>query len=214
MWQKYIFFLPGLFLVMLFWGCQTVTVDSDGQVIPKNVMTKEERTKSDIELLVDALAIPNNLKINKICEKLIKYKESAIPELSRNIDNRIPSVRLFSIYCLGQIYTKTKSKAILQLKDQLYQRLSDRLMRIRLEAAAALCAIQDYRGVPILIEGLRSRSSYVRMNAYQVLRQTFTLVFSYHYYEKNEKIREKSVKQWENWWEKNKGKYLNKTVHA
>ncbi len=186
-------------MLLLNSGCQTISTTDDP--------SQEEYDQNQIELLVDAMTLPNR-NVDVICRRLIEdYGEKAIPELSKNVDNRIPIVRLLSIFCLGQIYERTKSKDIVALKPKFKTALiTDPQERVRLEAAATLCSLKDYQGVPIIITGLRHDSEYVRMICSQVLFRVFNESFGFRYDEAAE-VREKSAQEWEKWWRENKKKY-------
>ena len=190
--------IPGIFSFIILISCSMLTVREGDS--GEAVLSEEEKIKNHIEILVDALALPDNSRITKICDKLISYKEDAIPELSKNIDNRIAIVRSSSIHCLGQIYKEYKIRRVLRYKNQIKKRLSDPLPRVRLQAAAALSYMNDYTGIPLLIEALLDESKYVRMVASQVLFDNFNKTFGYQYYDKEEK-RFQAAKKWAQWWE-------------
>ena len=191
------FFAYAIFLIftLILCSCQTVeTTEDDG-------LSEEERIKNEIEILVDAMALPDHSKLDNICNRLISYGEDAIPELSKNIENRITIVRLLCIFCLGQIYENTKSPKILELKPDLIRRLSDPVEKVKLETAGALCMMGEHQGVPFLIDALKNEEPYVRMVAFQILFKTFQITFNYQYNDLAER-REESVKQWQEWWMK------------
>ncbi|NUM35244.1 MAG: hypothetical protein HUU50_11905 [Candidatus Brocadiae bacterium] len=193
------FFWLSSFLWLTFFLCSCQTVDtSDVEELPES-----ERIKNEIEILVDAMALPGSAKLDSVCQRLINYGEEAIPELSKNIENRIPIVRLLSIFCLGQIYEKTNSSKVLALKPDFIKRLSDPVDKVRLEASGTLCIMGELQGVPFLIEALKSETAYVRMIASQVLFRTFQMTLNYQY-DDDVQNRQEAIIRWEEWWAKNK----------
>jgi len=179
---------------------------------PEGTVSAEEKAKNQIEILIDAMALPNR-NVDNICRRLIEeYGEQAIPELSSNIENRIPIVRLLCTFCLGQIYERTKSQEILELKPKFAGLLYDPVHKVRLEAAATLISMQDYQGIPMIIDALRNESAYVRMIAAQILFKTFNETFGYQYYE-DAKKREPAAQRWEAWWRENKAQYLKSSAN-
>lgn len=200
-WRRWIIFFT---IALTISACQMVTVDE-----PTESLSEEERDKNQIEVLVDAMALPN-ANVDNICRSLIeKYGEKAVPELSRNVQNRIPIVRLLSIFCLGQIYEKTHSEAIVELRPQFEAALTDPVPRIQFEAAATLCSMKDYQGVTLLIDALRDQSAYVRMVASQILFRTFQETFGYQYLDEAGR-RDPAAQRWETWWRANKAQYMQK----
>ncbi len=195
-------FILSIICLLSFFVCSCQTVDPEGEDLPE-----AERVKNDIEILVDAMALPESAKLDAICQRLISYEEEAIPELSRNIENRIPIVRLLCIFCLGQIYEKTKSPKILALKPDFIKRLTDPVNKVRLEAAGTLCIMEEYQGVPFLIDALKNEAPYIRMVSSQVLFRTFQMTFNYQYDDDAHK-REEAAKEWQEWWAKNKAKQM------
>lgn len=205
--RKNLIFLQIIFLALVglvLSACQTIATDED-----TTELSQEEYDQNQIELLVDAMALPNR-NVDVICRRLIEnYSEKAIPELSQNIENRIPIVRLLSMFCLGQIYTRTQNGDILALRPRFQAALIDPVPRIRLEAAATLCNLGDYRGVGLLIDALHDETPYVRMVASQILFLTFNETFGYQYLDETPQ-RDIAAKRWEDWWRTNKGQYLQK----
>lgn len=187
-----------IFTIFAILGCQ---------ISEKKAMTDEE-IQSDIEILIDAMALPNP-RIIPICERLIEHRERAISELDKNIENRFEVVRCGCIYCLGEIYSKTKSPEILKLKPKFVQRFQyDPSVKVRMEAASTLCHLGDYRGVPLFLEGLRHEEIYVRWQSLQTLRSISGIFGTYDHKALPEQ-RNLQAKTWEQWWEGNRDKYLN-----
>ena len=138
--------------LMMIGGCQSVS--SAG----KDEMSEQEKEQNQIKILVDAFALPkaSARSLQNMCEKLIQYGEKAVPELGKNIENRMGRVRQLCIYCLGMIYCNTKSPMVAELKPKLVGRIkTDYIDTVRLEAATLLCILEDYQGVDLLINALR-----------------------------------------------------------
>ena len=197
-------------LALSVFGCQSVSPNSESE------LTQQERDQNQIEIMVDAFALPqaSALSLQNMCEKLIKYGDTAVPELAKNIENRIDRVRQLSIYCLGMIYRQTRSSLVADLKPRLISRLkTDYVYTVRLEAATALCLLGDYQGVYLLINALRSDRGYIRMTAYQALVNLFNRGFNYDYNDAPRK-REQAIRDLEQWWLKNQIKYLSKVARG
>jgi len=181
-------------------SCQTVTKNGFAE---EQEPTEQEKIENEINLLFDAMVVPNSVKIDVICQRLINYGDKALPAIVSNLENRIPIVRLLSIFCLGQMYEKTKNKDILQHKKIVKARLQDPVYRVQLEAASTLVIFQDYSGVPMIIDALNDENKYVRMTAAQILTTYFQETFGYVYYDEEER-REVAVQKWRDWWTANK----------
>lgn len=198
--------------VCIITGCVTTTTQLRGSKLPEDDIPKEEQIQNDVELLVDAMALKNT-RMETICKRLIEYGEKAVPELGKNIENRISIVRLGCIYCLGQIYERTKSPKIKAFEKRFEKRLNDPVEKVQLEAAATLCSFQNYHGIPILINALRHKEPYVRMTTQQVLRKTFNLAFGYDHNAPAEN-RQQAIEKWEKWWQQNRHQYLDPTSNS
>jgi HEAT repeat protein len=197
-------FLCALFLAALLAGCQTTIVNGEDTEVEE--LTEEERIQNDIEILIDALALPRP-QVGAVCSRLVEHGKRAVPELARNLDNRIPIIRVCSIYCLGQIYIAEKLQSVRDLAPKVQQRLTfDPDMRVRLEASTFLCHLGDYRGVNLLLAALRNESAYVRMTANQALCAIFDQDFGFDH-TAPEAQRERVIGLWEQWWRDNRAAY-------
>ena len=197
--MNYKFLLPLTLLFFYLPGCETTT--PDGKVI-------NDDPEQNIEFLIQITRIAKDSKYMETCLKIVEeYGEKALPKLQKNLSNKYPKIRIACLYCIGEIYERTKSKKALELRPQISRLLRDKLQRIRLEAASTLCTMGDYQGVPLLIQALRSDNAYVRCAALHVLFHTFEVDFGYDHQDKPE-VRELRVRVWEEWWLKNKRQYL------
>jgi HEAT repeat protein len=195
--QKFLFIL-----LFILWGCQTV---EEEQTLPK-----EEMIQNEIELLIDAMAL-NNPQTDAICKRLIEYGQVAVPELARNIDNRIPIIRLLCIFCLGQIYEKEKLPSILEIKPRIVNcLLYDNVLEVRFEAAGTLCSLGDYQGIPILLATLKHERSFIRMTAFQALKNAFKKNDLYFNHNAPPSMREEQIQQIEAWWKENRTNFEKK----
>lgn len=186
----------------------TVATDEGNEEEQAEEELTEEQIQDQIEIAVDAMAT-SHARIDAICEKLIThYGEKAIPELAANIENTIMNVRLNCIYCLGMIYERTRASAILELHPRLVDRyLNDPETRVRLQAAATLFSLNDYRGVPLILKALRAEESYVRLMAVRHLRHIAGQNYGYDHLAPRS-IREQQAQVWDQWWQANGARYL------
>lgn len=189
-----------IFILIVLIGCTTVEDKENVVEVPK-----EER----IPRLIQILHLAKGENYWRLCQTIIDYKEDALVHLEKNIASSSKKIRIGAIYCTARIYVDTKSTEALKLKSLIAGRLEDREVSVQLEAAASLCDMKDYNGVPVLIGiGLRNDNKIVRYRAQQTLRNIFKLNFNYQFTASLED-REKGINRWEKWWEENKNKYLN-----
>lgn len=200
-------FLLTFVLVIMVTGCSSLDTERTDESSVE-VVSAEQQTQNEIEILLELLESPRP-RIAEVCRRLIEYGEIAVPELGRRIESRNPLVRVWSIYCLEQIYHNTKSSEIRRLEPKLVSRFNlENNSDVKLEMSTLLSALGNYRGVPILISALRHEKAYTRMVASQVLQDAFSLNFGYDCQAAPE-VREQAVARWEDWWEKNRRQYLH-----
>jgi hypothetical protein len=179
-------------------GCETL---NENEV---ETISEDEQIKNEIEILVELLGSPS-FKLGEICRRLIEFGPRAIPELSRNIESHNQFIRTWCLYCLGPIYVRTKSSSIKALHAKIVYRLRDQLTDVRMEAAYLLCQLQDYQGVPILIQALRHPKPYLRKSAMEALEDIFQVSFGNDYI--NSALYDKTAESWEQWWSQNRHRY-------
>lgn len=189
-----------VFLAIVFTGCFSST---------NNVKkTTEENSDDRIPRLIQIMHLSKGQDYWRLCQEIIDYGDEALVHLSKNITSFSPKVRTGCMYCIARIYKNTQSQQALALKDDIHKRLEDTVDYVQLEAAASLCDMGDYRGVPVLIGiGLRNNSVSIRFRSQQTLRSVFKMNFNYRY-NVSQKDREPGINRWEKWWEENKGKYV------
>ncbi|WP_372370850.1 HEAT repeat domain-containing protein [Candidatus Uabimicrobium sp. HlEnr_7] len=188
-----------IFLTIVLTGC--LSPSQPGTVVDE---TADER----VPRLIQIMHLSKKDDYWRLCQEIIDYKDEALPHLAKNITSFSPKVRTGCMYCISRIYKNTKSDEALELKDDIFKRLEDTTDYVQLEAAASLCDMNDYRGVPVLIGiGLRNNNINIRFRSQQTLKSIFKMNFNYRY-EVSEKERESSINRWEKWWEENKTKYI------
>lgn len=206
--HKWSLWLIVIVMLSLSIGCQMVSEEPE---VETDQISEDEQVKKDIEILIELLAAPS-AKIGEVCRRLIDYGDQAVPELARNMNNNSHLVRVCSLYCLGEIYRQKKSAQVRNLKAKIAFCLQDPMLQVRLEAATLLCSLDDYSGIPILIDALRHEKPYTRMVAAQVLRDKFQLTFGY-YYQDPPATREKAIASWQEWWQTKRQQYESGKVN-
>ncbi|MFQ5504973.1 MAG: HEAT repeat domain-containing protein [Planctomycetota bacterium] len=129
---------------------------------------------------------------------LSQQGEQAIPYLVPALDHEVPKVRSNAAWVLGVIGDK-RSIPFLQSHSE------DSSPIVRLEISRSLLLLGDYSHVPELIEGLDSEHSHIRFLCFSVLSTTTGKKFDYDLREKDEAKRKKSVEQWRQWWNTQRG---------
>lgn len=178
-------------------------------VISNNVNNAADETADErVPRLIQIMHLAKGQDYWRLCQEIIDYKEEALPYLGKNITSFSPKVRTGSIYCIARIFKNANSSQALEFKEAIHSRLEDTEQFVQLEAAASLCDMKDYRGVPVLIGiGLRNDNIHLRFRAQQTLRSVFKMNFNYRH-DVSQQDREQGINRWEKWWEDNKVKYI------
>lgn len=179
-----------------FLTCTVLFVLGCGQTRP----TPED--SNQIQFLIGNLAVQRGQRWVYTCRRLIEeYGDLAVEPLIENLGSTDANIRRGCAYCLGHIGDK---EAI----EPLAHHLGDPDLFVRLEAAASLCMLGRYDGVPLLIVALRhEESALVRGAAYQTLRQVVDENFGYDHQATAEQ-REPAVQRYEAWWQTNQSRFL------
>jgi HEAT repeat protein len=120
-----------------------------------------------------------------------------VPILGESLNQ--PEVRNSTARILGKIGDQS---AIMPLAEQLKSKDPDFLFYV----SEALVNLKERRGIPVLIETLKSESAVLRALAFDSLSKITGLDFNYKPYLVPEE-RERSVKEWESWWVKEGDKF-------
>lgn len=159
--------------------------------LPKATKELREYGKPAIVALVRQLKDKDINIVRRIELVFAKLAPSeVIPVLSESLMQ--PDIRNSAARILGDI---NDSSAVIPLVERIKDKDNDFVFSV----AEALVSLKDRRGIPVLIENLKSDNSSRRALAFDTLSKITGLTFEYKPYLSAEE-RLNAVKDWENWW--------------
>jgi HEAT repeat protein len=144
-----------------------------------------------VEFLIERLKDEDSDVHNKSKDALVKIAKKdlgVVDKLIKALRDEDSYVRISVAWALGEI---GDARAV----DALIEALRDEDRYVRESVAEALGAIGDARAVDSLIETLKDDDYFVRESAKVALFRILGVYFEYY-------------KQWMQWWEENRGKFL------
>ncbi len=119
--------------------------------------------------------------------------EPAIPLLLKALEDKAPRMRSSAAFALGLM----KDRRVIKY---LPKHLEDPSFSVRLETARSLLYLGEFKGVPVLIEGLNNSEQPVRMYCAESLREMTGKDFDYDHRQKTPEQRKEAISKWTAWW--------------
>jgi len=184
-------------------GCVAETVrpkQSEGEFMKPGALLEKE-----IDQRIANIPFQHGVELYSNLVRLSQVGEPAIPSLLEQLSNPDPSIRSSCVYVLGVIDDKRTIPSMNPL-------LEDQEEIVRLEAAASLLGMGEWRAIPILIKGLESSDQMLRYKSFEALNKFTGLSFRYDFRGESAE-RSAAVDQWNEWWASKRGDKLLATPH-
>lgn len=148
--------------------------------------------KEQIDKRVSELRYTHGMELMNHLDWLVRCGENAYPTLIDALDNGDATTRAGAANVLGRCNDR-------RVIPFLSEHAKDTDPRMRFEVARALLRLGDWTHIPVLIDGMRDGSEYVRALCNDALKQSTQIDFGFVANATAEE-REEKVKKWETWW--------------